>query len=327
MPDETAGLEARQTAHRFIVLRDPVRLPDGLSRPVLALGNFDGIHRGHAAVIGQMKDIAERMHRPCAVLTFEPHPADYFAKKSVVFRLTPQAEKALVLERLGVDGVIVLTFDAALATLEAEDFVKKILVERLGVSAVVIGYDFHFGKGRKGSPDFLREAGKRHGFEVVVIEKIVADRDGSLEAVHSGATRAALEQGDVALARRLLGHKYFVAGPIVHGQKLGRELGFPTANIELDPSCALRHGIYAVRIEVDGVTHEGVASWGTRPTVDDGKPLLEVFIFDFSGDIYGKTAEVGFVEWIRGEEKFDDLDALVARMNQDVAEARAILAR
>ena len=155
----------------------------------------------------------------------------------------------------------------------------------------------------------------------------MADADGSLEAVHSGNARKALLEGDVARARALLGHDYFVTGQVVHGQKLGRTLGFPTANLVLDPSCQLRHGIYAVRIVIDGVTHKGVASWGRRPTVDNGRPLLEIFVFDFSGDLYGKEVEVAFVEWIRGEEKFDGLDALKARIDLDVVEAKSILAR
>lgn len=322
--DETTDIIIRPD---FPVFRDPAAPPPALAGAVVAIGNFDGVHRGHAAVIGRAQALAGEMGRPCAVMTFEPHPADFFAGRSVVFRLTPEPAKALALQRLGIDGLFIMTFDAGLANLEAEDFVSEILVRRLGVSAVVVGYDFHFGKGRRGSPSFLQEAGTRHGFRVEVIEQIVSDAAGSLEAVHSGATRLALEQGDVSAARRLLGHKHFVIGEVVHGQKLGRTLGFPTANIPLDPSCKLRHGIYAVRMVVDGQTFDGVASWGIRPTVDNGPPLLEVFLFDFRGDLYGKQVEVGFVDWIRPEEKFDSLEALTARIDQDVAEARAILAR
>ncbi len=321
------NIESPVTDQTFPILRDPERLPPKLANPVIALGNFDGVHRGHAAVIARAKALAQRLGRPCAVVTFEPHPADYFAGSSVVFRLTPEAEKARALQRLELDGLIVLEFGPELAVMEAESFVRDLLVGRLGISAAVAGYDFHFGKGRKGSPDFLRDAGTRYGFDVEIIEKIVADQHGSLEAVHSGATRKALEQGDVALARRLLGHKYFVKGEVIHGQKLGRTLGFPTANLQLDPSNKLCHGIYAVRIEFDGQIHDGVASWGRRPTVDNGAPLLEIYVFDFSGDLYGKQVEVGFVEWIRGEEKFASLDDLVARIGQDAAEARAILSR
>jgi riboflavin kinase/FMN adenylyltransferase len=310
------------------VLRDPAALPLTLARPVVAIGNFDGAHRGHAAVIGRARAMARRLGRPLAALTFEPHPVDFFSGPGTVFRLTPEAARARALGRFGVDAVIVLGFDASLAGQPAENFVADILVDRLGIAGAVVGYDFHFGKARGGSPEFLIEAGRRHGFEVEVVPKVMADADGAPEAVHSNAARAALEAGDVALATRLLGHEWFVVGEVIHGQKLGRTLGFPTANIALDPSCRLRHGIYAVRLAVDGVTHGGVANFGSRPTVaENGAPLLEVFVFDFSGDLYGKPVEVAFVDWIRGEEKFGSLDDLVAAMNVDKARARAILER
>lgn len=309
----------------FVRVRDPERLEGALAGPVVAIGNFDGVHRGHAAVIERAKALAARLGRPCAVLTFEPHPADYFAGRSVIFRLTTDDARARILKRLGLDGVIVLSFDAAIAALPAREFVAEILVRRLGVAGVICGYDFHFGVDRSGSPDFLRQAGEQYGFVVEIVDKITADARGSLAAVHSGAIRAALVEGDVAAARALLGHNFLVTGEVVHGQKLGRTLGFPTANLVLDPSCALRHGIYAVRINIDGVRHHGVASWGRRPTIDNGPPLLEVFVFDYSGDLYGKRVAVAFVEWIRAEEKFDTLDALKARIDLDVVEARSIL--
>ena len=319
--------EKSQTARAFAAVRDPESLPATLAAPVVAIGNFDGVHRGHKAVIERARELAQKLGRPLAVLTFEPHPADYFAGKSVVFRLTPENAKIRALERLGVDGVISMSFGSDIAGLEAEAFVQEILVRRLGIAGAVVGYDFHFGHKRGGTPDFLRDAGQRHGFEVEIVAKIAADAAGSLEAVHSGAARKALEAGDVARARDLLGHDYFVTGEIIHGQKLGRTLGFPTANLTLDPSSLLRHGIYAVRIGFDGAVRDGVASWGRRPTVDNGAPFLEIFVFDFSGDLYGKDVEVAFVEWIRGEEKFDGLEALKKRINLDVIEARKILAK
>ena len=311
---------------RFVIAEDPQGLPPDLARPVVAIGNFDGVHRGHRAVIQRAQALARRLGRPCAVLTFEPHPANYFAGTSVIFRLTTEDAKATALSRLGLDGMIVLTFDVALATCAAETFVADILVRRLGVSAAVIGYDFHFGEKRSGSPDFLKQAGARYGFEVEVVEKIMADAGGDLSAVSSTAIRARLEAGDVATAAGLLGHPYFVTGEVIHGQKLGRTLGFPTANLRLDPSSRLRHGIYAVRVRGAGLDHGGVASFGRRPTFDNGAPLLEVVLFDFSGDLYGQTIEVDFVDWIRGEEKFDGIDPLVARMNLDAEEARRLLA-
>ena len=310
----------------FTLARDPALPPPGLAGCVAAIGNFDGVHRGHKAVIARARGLAAQLGRPCAVLTFEPHPSDFFARETVIFRLTPSAAKARLLARLGLDGMIELTFDAGLAGLSAEAFVEEILLRRLGVSAAVAGYDFHFGRGRLGTPGFLREAGARLGFGVDIVPKILADAEGSLDAVSSTATRAALERGDAALARELLGHEYFVTGEVIHGQQLGRTLGFPTANIALDLSCRLAHGIYAVRATVDGVTRGGVASFGRRPTFDNGPPLLEVFVFDFAGDLYGRDMEVAFTGFLRGEAKFDSAAALIAQMRRDEAQARAMLA-
>ena len=310
----------------MIVASNPQSPPFGLQGCVVAIGNFDGVHRGHAAVLARAKALAQKLKVPCAALTFEPHPVDFFAGAGTVFRLTPEAEKVRGLARQGLDGTIIISFDASVATMEAEAFVTDILIKRLGISGAVVGYDFHFGKARSGSPAFLTDAGARHGFAVEVVEKVVADVDGASEAVHSNAARKALEEGDVTRAAAILGHEWFAVGEVVHGEKLGRQLGFPTANVRLDPSCRLRHGIYAVRLTVDGITHGGVANFGRRPTVTDtGAPLLETFVFDFSGDLYGKTVEVAFVGWIRGEEKFASLDALVAEMNRDKEKARKIL--
>ena len=309
----------------FVLARDPLSPPAGLEGAVYVIGNFDGVHRGHRAVIDRARALAARLGKPCAMLTFEPHPVDYFAGQAKIFRLTPEPAKAQALSRIGLDGMVVLTFGPEIAGRDPESFVTDILVKRLGVSGSVVGYDFHFGKARAGTPAFLEDAGRRHGFAVEVVGKVMADPDGSSEAVHSAATREALEKGDVARANRLLGYEWFVTGEVVHGQKLGRTLGFPTANIALDPSCRLAYGIYAVRLRIDGRTLDGVASFGRRPTFDNGPPLLEVFIFDFSGDLYGKQVEVAFVGWIRGEEKFDSVEALVERIKLDVVEAKALL--
>jgi riboflavin kinase / FMN adenylyltransferase len=309
----------------FVECRDPIAPPPGLEAGVVALGNFDGLHRGHAGVIERAKTLATRLRRPCAVLTFEPHPADFFAGRSVIFRLTPPLAKAALLKRLGLDGMITLTFDAAFASLSAETFTRDVLCRRVGVSAVVAGYDFRFGKGRRGDAEFLKSEGARLGFLVEIVERIARDEAGSLDAVSSTATREALEQGDVRLARRLLGRPYFIEGEVVRGARRGRELGFPTANIALDSSNRLRHGVYAVTLEARGTLHWGVASFGKRPTFDDGPPLLEVFVFDFDGDLYGETVEVAFYEFLRGEEKFASVEALVAQMHADLEAARAVL--
>ncbi|MGP0106233.1 bifunctional riboflavin kinase/FAD synthetase [Rhodoblastus sp.] len=310
---------------KFLLSIDPHRPPAGLAGAVVAVGNFDGVHRGHRAVIGRAMALARRLGRPCAVLTFEPHPADFFGRGGGIFRLTGRDAKAHRMAELGLDGMFVLTFDQDLASLDAETFLRDVLLRRLGVGAVVVGYDFHFGAGRTGTPAFLLEAGPKLGIEVELVAKVVADEQGSLEAVSSTATREALERGDVRGAAALLGHPWSLTGMVIHGAKLGRQLGFPTANIAVDASCRLRHAIYAVEIDLDGRRLKGVASFGRRPTVDDGPPLLEVYLFDFSDDIYGRAIEVFFVDFLRPEEKFESLDALIAQIRQDEAQARRIL--
>lgn len=321
------GPPAADAAPRgFVVLRDPPRLPAALARPVVAIGNFDGVHRGHKALIARAQAMAGRLGRPCAVLTFEPHPSDFFARDTVIFRLTPEREKALALSRLGLDGVVALSFDAALAGLPAQAFVDEVLIGRLDVAGVVVGYDFHFGAKRAGSPAFLAAQGAEKGFAVEIVEKIQADEDGSIDAVSSTLIRAALEAGDVARAARLLGHPFTVAGVVEHGRKLGRTLGFPTANIRLDPSARLAHGVYAVRARWAGGAADGVASYGRRPTFDDGAPLFETFLFDFDGDLYGREIEFELIAFLRPERKFDGAPALVAQMREDERQARAALA-
>ncbi len=305
---------------------DDVAVPDGLRGAVVAIGNFDGIHRGHRAVIGRAQTLASKLGRPCAVCTFEPHPANYFAGNTTLFRLTPEAAKAEALGRLGVDGMIVLPFDDRMAALSPDVFVEQVLVGHLGIAAAMVGYDFHFGAKRAGTPAFLVEAGRRHGFVVEIIDKISADPQGDLSAVSSTAIRRALERGDVRGAADLLGHDYFVVGEVLHGQKLGRTLGYPTANLRLDPSSKLAHGIYAVTVRTADWSGGGVASFGRRPTFDNGAPLLESYLFGFEGDLYGRTIEVGFVDWIRGEEKFDGIDDLIRAMKNDEAKARVALA-
>ena len=315
-------------ARRFVVVVDPEGPPPGLEHPVLAIGNFDGIHRGHKAVIAQARARADILGCPCAAVTFEPHPSDYFGGSGTIFRLTPSSDKARLLAELGVDGMVVLTFDKAMATMSAETFVEDILVRRLGARAVVAGYDFHFGKARVGTPAFLTAAGQRHRFDVEIVPKVESDGDGPIVIASSTATRLALEEGDIPRATALLGHSFAITGVVRDGQKLGRTLGFPTANLVADPSCRLRHGIYAVRATVDGRTYGAVASWGRRPTVEvDGAPLLEVFLFDFAGDLYGRTLQVDFVAFLRGEAKFDSIEAMTTQMHADVEDAKAALLR
>ncbi|WP_342394982.1 bifunctional riboflavin kinase/FAD synthetase [Rhodoblastus sp.] len=310
---------------KFLLSIDPQTPPPGLTGAVVAIGNFDGVHRGHRVVIARAMALARRLGRPCAVLTFEPHPGDFFGRGAGIFRLTSRDAKAHRMAELGLDGMFVLTFDMALARLDAERFLRDVLIRRLGAGAVVVGYDFHFGAGRSGTPAFLREAAPKLGIQVEFVEKVSADEEGSLEAVSSTATREALERGDVRGAAALLGHAWSLTGKVIHGAKLGRQLGFPTANLAVEASCRLRHAIYAVEVNLDGRRLKGVASFGRRPTVDDGPPLLEIYLFDFTEDIYGRDIEVFFIDFLRPEKKFESLDALTAQIRADEAQARRIL--
>jgi riboflavin kinase/FMN adenylyltransferase len=294
-----------------------------LDGAVVAIGNFEGVHRGHRAVIAVALARGRELSRKTAVLTFEPHPRAVFRPDEPVFRLSDEAAKLRLLGSTGLDGVIVMRFDAVLAALAAEDFVRKILIERFAVAGVVVGFDFHFGKGRAGSPDFLEAAGRTHGFTVDIVPAF-AD-DGA--RISSGAVRAALAAGEVEAAAAMLGYPWFVSGTVVHGDKRGRELGFPTANLRLDPACGLAHGIYAVRVGLDGKRYDGVANFGRRPMFDTGVVLLEVFLFDFTGDIYGETLDVAFIHRIRPEMTFASVDDLVRRIDEDCGLARAALAR
>jgi riboflavin kinase/FMN adenylyltransferase len=306
---------------RFLVVRDTA--PDGALRgAVLAMGNFDGVHRGHQAVIAVALERASEFGGPAGVLTFEPHPRDFFHPGEPLFRLTDEPTKLRLLAGAGLDGAVVLTFNAALAATTAEDFVAHILVGRFAISGVIVGFNFHFGKDRTGSPAFLTEQGRKHGFAVDIVPPF--ELDG--RPVSSGPIRDALIAGRVTDAAVLLGFPWFVSGKVIHGDKRGRELGFPTANLELEASCGLRHGVYAVRVGVDGRRYDGVANFGRRPMFDSGAVLLEVFLFDFAGDLYGRDIDVAFIDWIREEKLFSSVGELVRNMDNDAAQARAVLA-
>ncbi|WP_312943295.1 bifunctional riboflavin kinase/FAD synthetase [Agrobacterium sp.] len=299
-------------------------LPENLRGGVIAIGNFDGVHRGHRAVLERALELARSRGVPALVLTFEPHPRTIFKPDEPVFRLSPASLKARLLEAEGFQSVIEYPFDHDFSQRSADEFVKSILSDWLGASAVVTGFDFHFGKGREGGPAFLMEAGKRYGFDVALID---AFRDEGAEVVSSSRVRALLIQGDVVGAAGLLGYRYTVEAVVIKGQQLGRTLGYPTANMALPPETALKPGIYAVRFRrADGTLHDGVASFGYRPTVtENGVALLETFVFDFSGDLYGETCSVSFFGHLRDELKFDGLEPLVAQIKRDEEEARALL--
>ena len=311
-------------AEAFLRVSGEEAVPTRLRGGVVAIGNFDGIHRGHQAVLERAFEEARRRGVPALVLTFEPHPRKVFRPDIPLFVLTPPHVKARLIAALGFDGVIERPFTRAFSSQSAEDFVTAILQDQLGISHVVTGFDFHFGKNRQGGPAFLMESGERHGFGVTLVD---AFRDEGAEIVSSSRIRELLTQGEAAEAAGLLGYRYTVEAEVVGGAQLGRTLGFPTANMRLSPEATLKEGIYAVRFRrADGTLHDGVASFGRRPTVGDNlAPLLETFVFDFSGDLYGEIASVSFFGHLRGEIKFDGLDPLVAQMKLDEAEARALL--
>ena len=306
----------------FIVIRDTTpaaAIPKGT---VVAMGNFDGVHLGHRAVIQAALQMAHSHGRPALAVTFEPHPRRFFSPNTPQFRLTDEAAKLRLLAGTGLAGAVVMTFDKMRAGTSAQDFIHHELIERLGISGIAVGYDFHFGKGRVGSPSLLVNEAPRLGIEVDVQPHV----DIEERPVSSSAIRMALAEGQIEDATSMLGGPWFVTGEVIHGDKRGRDLGFPTANIRLDNNCGLKHGIYAVRIGSGELRYDGVASFGRRPTFDNGAPLLEVFLFDFSGDLYGATLDVAFIGFIREELKFDGVDALIAQMDDDSARARERLA-
>ncbi|MDO8877793.1 MAG: bifunctional riboflavin kinase/FAD synthetase [Pseudolabrys sp.] len=311
----------RFSANPFAIVRDGD--PAALYGAVVAIGNFDGVHRGHRTVIGAALSRAASLGRKAAALTFSPHPRRFFQPGVPMFSLSSDRDRLRLLAATGLDGAFVMRFDAELAATSAQDFIEKILVGRFGIAGAAIGFDFHFGHKRAGSPEFLASEGKRLGFAVDIVPPL--EDEG--RPVSSGAVRAALSEGKVVEAAELLGAPWFVSGEVIHGAKRGRELGFPTANIRLDPSCGLKHGVYAVRMAVGGQCHDGVASFGIRPMFDAGAPLLEVHLFDYAGDLYGQSVDVAIIGWIRPEQKFASIDDLKRAMDADAAQARDALRR
>lgn len=255
-------------------------------------------------------------------MIFEPHPREFFHPAEPLFRLTPLNRKLAILENLGLKLAFVENFDAHFAALTAEEFIERVLVAGLGVEHVIVGYDFYFGHKRAGNPQTLVDAGKKFGFGVTVVAPVAE----AGEVFSSSAVRVYLAQGDVRGATNVLGEPWRVVGKVVGGAKRGTGLGFPTANVPMPKGTALAHGIYAVRAHVDGEVHDAAAYLGTRPTFDDGMPVLEVFLLDFDGDLYGHHLEVEFIDFIREDRKFDTAEELVGQMDVDVRKIRAVLA-
>ncbi len=306
----------------FIRLSGLETVPAALRGCMVAIGNFDGFHRGHQHVFAALRARASQKRVPAVVLTFEPHPRDVFASAPFMFRLTYGDAKARLARALDLDGIVVLPFSREFSQLEAEDFVSRFLVEALGVSGVIVGADFLFGRGRKGTPEFLRQAGDAAGFSVETLALV-----GDVAApISSSGIRAALNAGDVDAANRLLGYRWFIEGEVVSGDRRGRELGFPTANVAVPVGFGLAQGVYAVRAQLGDRLLDGVASFG-KPMFDNARPPFESHFFDFDEDIYGRQVAVMLLAHIRGQEMFAGLPQLIAAIDRDSASARKLLAR
>jgi len=289
---------------------------------VLAIGNFDGVHRGHQALLHRACEIARARGSKAGVMVFEPHPRAFFQPDRPFFELTPLPRKLRLMELFGLDIAAVVRFDAELASLTAEQFVEQVLVQGLQISHAVAGYNFFFGKGRGGNPAVLEDSGAEAGIGVDIVEAV----GGAGETFSSTRARESLAEGDPRGAAEVLGYWWRVVGEVTGGAGRGRGLGFPTANITLADSQVLRHGIYAVRVHVDGAIRHGAAYLGTRPTFDDGPAVLETFLLDYDGDLYGKTLEVEFIAYIRDDARFPDADSLIDQMRIDCEKSGQVLA-
>ena len=297
-------------------LRDP---HDG---SVVTIGNYDGVHRGHQHMLATVTARARELGLPATVVTFEPTPREYFEGDAAPARLMRLREKLEALPLYGVDRVVVLRFDRRMQAMGADEFVERLLVRGLGARHVVVGHDFHYARRREGNIDTLRAAGARHGYAVEEVGRYLVDG----ERVSSSLVREALGRGDLARAGLLLGRPYRMAGRVRRGQQLGRRLGYPTANLALHRKVVPLWGVFAVRVSGAGlVDHPAVVSLGTRPTIAGTEPLLEVHVFDYDGDLYGRYLDVDFVRRLRDERRFESLDALVEQMHRDAAEARELL--
>ncbi len=300
-----------------------VPVPQALRGAILALGNFDGFHLGHEAVVGRAVQRGAHERRPVIVATFDPHPVRWFKPDAAPFRLTSLDQRERLFAQAGADAMLVFAFDGTLAATSAEEFIERLLAERIGAAGVVTGDDFTFGAKRGGNARVLAELGPAHGIIAETVAPVMLDG----ESVSSSRVREALGAGDPGRATRLLTRPFAIQGVVEHGDKRGRTLGYPTANVALGKYLRPKYGIYAVRVRLDdGSEHDGVASLGIRPSFDPPVEMLETFIFDWSGDLYGRTIEVALVGFIRPEAKFDDLGELVKQMDADSAAARAMLA-
>lgn len=300
------------------LIRGAYNLKPGHHGCVATIGNFDGVHLGHGAVLERLREVGDRLGRPTVVMSFEPHPQEVFRPEQAPARLTPLRDKAELVAAAGVDRFVVLPFRPSLWSLSPDDFIDDLLLRRLGVEFLIVGDDFRFGRNRAGDFSTLRRASERAGFE---LERTPTYRvDG--ERVSSTRVRRALESGEQEQAQRLLGRVYALSGRVVHGDRIGRELGFPTANIRLRRRPPM-DGILVADVDVGDGPRPGIASMGTRPTVGGRRALLEVYLLDYTGSLYGRHIRVTFREWLRGQEHYESLDALREQIGRDVAAARS----
>ena len=310
------------------IIRHHYSTPNDLQGAVVAIGNFDGIHRGHREVIRRTGRIAHELGAPFGVMTFEPHPSLFFNPDVAPFRLTPFRVKARLVSSLGTDVMFAQRFNRRFSQITADEFIDDVLVGGMQIRHIVVGHDFHFGKSRQGTPDRLREGGKRHGFGVTIIDPVTGDGQ---EAFSSTLVRQYLREGKVTRAALFLGRYWEIEGRVKEGKKIGRTIGYPTANISLGEMIRPAFGVYAVRLAIEGAGDSwipGVASIGVRPTVEEteAEPLLEVFLFDFEGDLYGQHVRVALVDFLRPEVKFDSLEDMTAQIAKDCENARSTLA-
>ena len=306
-----------------MVVTDWRDLPDRLRGAAVAIGAFDGVHRGHQAVIAQARAAADRLGTALAVVSFDPHPRRWFQPDAAPFRLMTAGQMARAMAPLGVDRLHLLAFDAAMAAMTDEDFVGQVLVEGLGIRHAAVGFDFTYGKGRTGSAEGLRRQGEALGFGVTVVDRI---DDGDGLKLSSSGVREALKAGDMPRATAILGRPFAIEGEVIHGDKRGRTIGVPTANVSMADYMRPAYGVYATRTRLpDGRVIDGVANLGVRPMFEIDQPLLEVWLFDFDGDLYGQTVETELVAFLRGEMAFDGLDALKVQIGRDADAAREAL--
>ncbi len=298
-------------------------VPDQLRGAIVALGNFDGFHLGHQAVASRAVARAFHERRPVIVATFDPHPVKFFKPDVPPFRLTSLDQREALFGHAGADAMLVFEFGADLASMDAEQFISEVLASRIGAAGVITGDDFSFGKGRTGDAALLSRLGPAHGVAAEAVPQVLLNG----ERISSGRVREALVDGDTSTATRMLSRDYAIEGVVQQGDRRGRELGYPTANLPLGDYQRPRYGVYAVRVTLDeGTEHPGVASLGIRPTFEPPQELLEAFLFDFAEDLYGRRIEVALHAFIRDERKFDDAEALIVTMQEDEAEARRLLA-